>query len=235
MKSYYGFIYQWEDSTNGIKYIGSHYGATDDNYVSSNVIVNRIYKGRPQDLSRTVLEYIIVDDKKFLLEREQKYLDLILPSELYTSLNRKNKTVKYYNMKRNACGGNGGVGSNGMLKNKIKYFNKHTFEQKFFSSTDIIPDDWVKGVPSSKVSCTGSTWYLNIKTGENKRFKNNPGIEWIEGKRNISTTPKKVNTPYGIFESASECGRQTGIKQATVTFRCRSKSSNMANWFYIEE
>ncbi|VVZ27361.1 Uncharacterised protein [Escherichia coli] len=235
MKRYYGFIYQWEDCSNGIKYIGSHYGTTDDKYVSSNIIVNRIYKSRPLDLSRVVLEYIIVNDKNFLLEREQKYLDLILPSELYTSTNRKNKTVKYYNMKKNACGGNGGIGSNGILKNKIKYFNKNTLEQKFFHYNDDISDDWIKGVPPSKVSCSGSIWYLNIHTGENKRFRHNPGIDWIEGKRNTSTTPKKVSTPYGIFESASECSRQTGIKQGTVSFRCRSKSTNMTNWFYIEE
>lgn len=234
MKEYYGFIYQWVDASNGFKYIGSHYGTVDDGYVSSNNILNSVYKSRPYDVTRTILEYIKIDDKKFMYEREQFYLDMIPDDELYTTENRKNKTYKYYNMKKHAAGGNG-VGSNGALRDKRKYYHKDTLVQKFFFNSDEISDEWIKGVPQSKASGSGKKWYTNLSTGENKRLEYNPGDGWVCGHRNITSTPKKVSTPYGIFESANECSRQTGIKSGTVTFRCRSTSTKMSNWFYIEE
>lgn len=235
MKEYYGFIYQWVDASNGFKYIGSHYGTEDDGYVSSNIIMNRVHKRRPNDVTRTILEYIKIDDKKFMYEREQFYLDMIDDSELYNSINRKNKTYKYYNMKKSAVGGNGSIGSNGALRDKQKYYHKQTLVQKFFSESDNITDEWIKGVPKSKISSRGKRWYTNLSTGESKRLINDPGDGWVYGRTEVITTPKKVSTPYGVFESASECSRQTGIKLGTVTFRCRSISTKMSNWFYIEE
>lgn len=233
MKNYYGFVYEWTDAKNGFKYIGSHYGSTDDGYVSSSEILNRVYKKRPEDLTRTILEYVYVDDKPKLYEIEQYYLDKISDNELYTSENRSNGTYKFYNMKKLAVGGNG-VGSNGKMKNTVKYYHRYTLVQRFFNPDEHISDEWIKGVPSSKSSGEGTRWYTNIETNEVRRFKEPPSLEWRIG-RDKATTPKPVSTPNGVFESASECSRQLGIKLGTVTFRCRSKSNKMNMWFYIED
>lgn len=233
MDTYYGFVYQWTDSKNGFKYIGSHYGNLDDGYVSSNVIVNRIYKSRPSELHREVLEYLFIDDKKELHSIEQKYLDTIDDSEIYSVRNRRNSTCKFYNMKKQASGGNG-VGSNGKMKNTKKYYHKDTLVQRFFSTDEIPSDEWIKGVPSVKASSLHTRWYHHRLTFENKRLVEPLSDEWVLG-RNKPTTPKKVSTPYGIFESAAECSRVTGIKKGTVTFRCRSESEQMEQWFYIKD
>lgn len=222
MKNYYGFVYEWTDAKNGFKYIGSHYGSTDDGYVSSNTIVNKIHKKRPHDLVRTILEYVYVDDKPKLYEIEQYYLDKISDNELYTSENRSNGTYKFYNMKKIAVGGNG-VGSNGKMKNTVKYYHRDTLVQRFFNPDEHISDEWIKGVPSTKVSTNDTKWYSNLKTNKVGRFHNPPSSDWKLG-RNQTTTPKKVSTPFGIFESVAECSRRIKIKAATIAFRCRSNS-----------
>ena len=234
MKNYYGFVYEWTDAKNGFKYIGSHYGSTDDGYVSSSEILNRVYKKRPEDLTRTILEYVYVDDKKILHEHEQMYLDNIDSCELFNSTNRRDKTIRYYNIKKYATGGNGEIGSNGKMKNTVKYYHRDTLVQRFFKPGEYISEEWIKGVPSNKSSTGGTKWYSNKKTNEVGRFHKPPSDDWEIG-RNQTTTPKSVSTPYGVFESASECSRCTGIKLGTVTFRCRSKSNKMNMWFYIED
>ena len=34
-KDYYGYVYEWTNIKNDMKYIGSHYGAVDDYYTGS--------------------------------------------------------------------------------------------------------------------------------------------------------------------------------------------------------
>lgn len=240
MQNYYGFVYEWTDAKNGFKYIGSHYGSIDDGYVSSNTIVNKVYKKRPNDLTRTILEYVLVDDKSKLYEVEQYYLNNIPDDELYTSENRSNGTYKFYNMKKLAVGGNGKVGSNGKMKNTIKYYHRDTLIQRFFKPGEYISDEWIKGVPSSKCSLLNKIWFTNIKTNQNRVAFQSPGDDWVIGKyynpqTSKTGTRKKINTPDGLFNSTVECAEYYGIVRQTVSERCRSTNDKWNQWFFRED
>lgn len=77
MTDYFGFIYKWTDSTNGKTYTGSHKGSIEDAYDGSGKLFKHAYKKRPDKFSREILEYVYENSKDILLEREQKYLNLI--------------------------------------------------------------------------------------------------------------------------------------------------------------
>jgi len=95
-KDYFGFVYKWDDLVNGMSYIGSHYGPTTGYYKGSNIRFLRAIKKRPNDFIRTILEYVQIDDKKSVLDAEQRWLDLV-PNI------KDNKN--FYNQKNEACGG----------------------------------------------------------------------------------------------------------------------------------
>jgi hypothetical protein len=86
----YGFVYQWENLLNEKKYIGSHYGNINDNYVGSGVYFKRAYEKNTNNFKRTIL-YI----GKNYIEKEDELL------KLYDVANNEN----YYNLKNDAIGG----------------------------------------------------------------------------------------------------------------------------------
>lgn len=92
---YNGFVYQWTNTRNGKKYIGSHYGSEDDNYIGSGIYFKRAYKKNPEEFERTILEYVLGSHPDLLL-REQYYLDQV--EDIVTNQN-------YYNCSPNAKGG----------------------------------------------------------------------------------------------------------------------------------
>lgn len=96
MKKYYGYVYIWRDTKRNMYCVGSHYGKVEDNYVTSTGWMMLAYKKRAEDFKMRVLEYSFIDDKKHLLNIEQKYLDMIKEEEL---------GVRYYNLKKYAAGG----------------------------------------------------------------------------------------------------------------------------------
>jgi hypothetical protein len=86
----YGFVYQWENKISQKKYIGSHYGNINDNYIGSGVYFKRAYKKDINNFKRTILyvgiNYIKIEDELL---------------KLYDVANNKN----YYNLKNDAIGG----------------------------------------------------------------------------------------------------------------------------------
>ena len=85
-------------------------GRVEDSYVCSSKTMLRAYCKRPETFRFKVLEYT-QGSNKVLRKVEQKWLDFIAKEELLTTLNVQNGTVKYYNVKRFAAGGNG-LGTN---------------------------------------------------------------------------------------------------------------------------
>ena len=137
-QKYYGFIYEWSDSTNGKNYVGSHVGSIDDGYNGSGKLFVLAYKKRPNAFSKEILEYVFENDRKILLEREQKYLDLIdwnntynlsrLASGgdspgIYSRAYGKPKTAECKQLLSERCGRSGA--ENGMYG---KTHNKETLE-----------------------------------------------------------------------------------------------------------
>lgn len=91
-----GFVYIWYDSKHKRFYIGSHKGSLDDGYISSSSWMKSSYKRRPHDFKRRILKRSYFQDRKDLLDEEQKWLNLIKDEEL---------GKRYYNLKKNAFGG----------------------------------------------------------------------------------------------------------------------------------
>jgi len=92
-----GFVYLWYDKKRKKFYLGSHMGSLNDGYVGSNHRLKCAYKNRPDTFKRRILESHTNINSKQLLQREQFWLDLIKPEEL---------SVRYYNEKKFAAGGN---------------------------------------------------------------------------------------------------------------------------------
>lgn len=94
MKS--GFVYLWYDKKRKKFYLGSHLGLPTDGYTGSNRRFKSAHRSRPESFKRRILEHFDSISSKELREKEQNWLNLIHPSEL---------TVKYYNEKKLATGG----------------------------------------------------------------------------------------------------------------------------------
>jgi hypothetical protein len=72
MKKY--FVYKTTNKINGKKYIGSHYGKTDDEYLGSGLLISRaIKKYGKENFKKEILE--IQSNKQLMLERESYWLN----------------------------------------------------------------------------------------------------------------------------------------------------------------
>jgi len=93
----YGFVYEWHDKLTNMKYVGSHHGHVNDQYIGSGKWFKQAYKKRPTDFSRIILcVNDQVDDVKFTQFLEQQELNKIHPEDFGRT---------YYNLKPFACGG----------------------------------------------------------------------------------------------------------------------------------
>lgn len=103
---YTGYVYLWYDTRAKLFYLGGHKGKVEDSYICSNKMMLRAYNKRPDTFKFRVLEFVYGDNTELRIS-EQKWLDKIKDSELYWTPNIYNKTVRYYNQKKHASGGNG--------------------------------------------------------------------------------------------------------------------------------
>lgn len=83
----YGFIYLWYDRKHKRYYVGSHWGTEDDGYICSSNWMRDAYNRRHFDFRRRIIER--VENRADLLITEQKWLNMIKPSEV---------RVRYYNL-----------------------------------------------------------------------------------------------------------------------------------------
>jgi hypothetical protein len=106
MDIYTGYIYLWYDTRAKLFYIGGHKGKVEDHYICSNAKMLNAYKKRPDTFKFKVLQHM-TGGLQELREAEQRWLNLIKDEELYWTPNIYNKTVRYYNQKKQSSGGNG--------------------------------------------------------------------------------------------------------------------------------
>lgn len=96
---YAGFIYEWTNKLDGMKYIGSHKGTIDDGYTGSGArFENARKKYGIENFERVILEQ--VEHPKDILLMEQHYLDKFNCA----------KSNRYYNISPTAGGGDCGNG-----------------------------------------------------------------------------------------------------------------------------
>lgn len=84
-KDYSGFVYRWINIRNNKKYIGSHYGSTDDGYTGSGIHFKRAYKIEPENFQRLILEYVLGEYSQ-LQAAEQRWIDSIDINEQYYNI-----------------------------------------------------------------------------------------------------------------------------------------------------
>ena len=89
MREKYGFVYIWRDRKHKRYYVGCHWGAENDGYVSSSPWLMSAFKRRPNDFKRRILQRTNNRQETFLAE--QKWLNLIKDEEL---------KVRYYNLNK---------------------------------------------------------------------------------------------------------------------------------------
>lgn len=90
-KEKYGFVYLWYDRKHKKYYIGRHWGTEDDGYVCSSTSMREAHRRRPEDFKRRILKRTLIS-KNVLIAEEQRYLDMIKPSEC--NIRYYNKTLK---------------------------------------------------------------------------------------------------------------------------------------------
>lgn len=93
---YFGYVYQWTNTSTGKKYIGSHFGSVDDCYIGSGKHFRSAYNKNPNQFEMVVLEYITQNNKKEVLSAEQRWLD---------SVRNIQTNPEYYNLSNRAGGG----------------------------------------------------------------------------------------------------------------------------------
>lgn len=147
---YAGFIYEWTNKKNGMKYLGSHVGTIDDGYIGSGKrFLNAVSKYGIEMFDREIVEY--VTEAQNVFAREQHYLD-----ERGCA-----KRKKYYNISPTACGGDTGAGD------KISATKK-----KMFSSGEIVIHN--KGIPmlEERKERMCDEWQVILPTGKEINIKN---------------------------------------------------------------
>jgi hypothetical protein len=115
-QDYYGYVYEWTNIKNGMKYIGSHYGSVEDYYIGSGKDFMLAYKHAPTDFTMKVLEYVVTNDKKLVLATEKKWLD---------SVTNIKDDPEYYNLNNDAAGGFGYINEEHIIKRSATLRKKH--------------------------------------------------------------------------------------------------------------
>lgn len=142
--NYSGFIYEWTNKLDGMKYLGSHKGTIDDGYTGSGKrFSNAVNKYGIENFERVIVEYI--EKEEDILIREQHYLDTIGCA----------KSPLYYNIAPNAGGGDCGNGS------KISATKK-----KRFASGDLVTHNKGKAMKDEQKLKLADEWEVITPANE---------------------------------------------------------------------
>ena len=195
---YYGFVYMWCDTIRNKFYIGSHYGKLDDGYTASGLIIKRILKKRRNTCYRYILELSYNNDRKDVLQKEQKWLD-------FYSVKDNNS---FYNIKQTANGGSGTNAFKGVKKSQ--WYAARGIEwidpRKGKSLDDIYDQEYVKTI-KERASAMGSKGYRRGTKSDKVDFKKGKTVLEIYGYYKVANPPKPFNVsvhyPTGSIELIS--------------------------------
>lgn len=142
--NYAGFVYEWTNKLDGMRYLGSHKGTIDDGYTGSGKrFGNAVNKYGIENFERVIVEYI--EKEEDILIKEQHYLDTLGCA----------KSPLYYNIAPNAGGGDCGNGSKISESRKRRFDTGLVISNKGKAMKDEqklkLADDWEVTTPANEV------------------------------------------------------------------------------------
>lgn len=214
---YYGFIYEWTNMLNGKKYIGSHAGTTDDGYVGSGkVFTKAIKKYGIENFTRTILEYVEIKDRQYLLEREKFYLDKF--NAYYSN--------DYYNVAKDIIGGDTKAGwtdeRRRQFSNQIKQvWANRTEEEKtaILNTTHNKTKDWYQTEEGKKLKEKLRENIPRMIEGTKARDREDRRRSARLGKERMGTIRRKEAARKGVNNRNPET--QTLARQKAAETRVR--------------
>lgn len=228
-KDYFGFVYIWLDRKRKMFYIGSHMGDKDDGYVCSSKVMREAYRRRQKDFRRKIIYWHSNNDKRRLLEIEQKWLMLIPKGQLGS---------RYYNLSR---GGNGGWGE--IMKEHWKDENYRTKTITSQTTAQNQPEQKQKLSEASKQSWQDPSYRETIvqslkdrkgeKRSEEAKESYSKSVKGLwtdpEYRTRMSQAAKNRKSPSGVlrqvvvrgvtYPSVAEACRQLGLPYKTIRWR----------------
>ena len=216
-------IYITENLINGKKYIGQHKGTYEDNYLgSSKILQQSIAKYGRENFRRTILE-----ETSTQCELDEKEIAWI---EKFDAVNRND----FYNLT------SGGTGGNTLEKlteselecrsNKIKSWFKNLSEEEKENLSKIRSVNQKKQrqdklKEQNRIASFRSTMENKSKEWKAERYSNQ--------KNSNHYCARKVKTPDGIFNLASDAAKNYNICVQTVLNRC--KNEKFKDWKFLDE
>lgn len=175
---------------NGKKYIGSHAGTVDDGYIGSGKVFQRALKKHGiKNFKRIIIEYVEIEDRQYLLEREKFHLDRV---NAYYSDN-------YYNVAKDVIGGDTKAGWSEERRQKFKQQIKDVWAKR---------TDHEKQEILSKIHSKTKEWF---QSEEGKAFKQQQRESYyfnkdkiIEGIKNRDPEDRKRSARLGKERMGAE-------------------------------
>jgi hypothetical protein len=159
------------------------------------------FKKRPEDFKRRVLEYHI-GDAKSLFEKEEKWLSMISPHETQMQENKKNNSIRYYNVKRCAMG----IDAKTASSMKKAWWNSNQSE------------DWreelSKRMMNNNLSKSTPPWNKNKKCPQISESLRNSNYTPNEVTRNKMSAATKKRWDRGDFKDRPKRSKESYEKSA---------------------
>ncbi len=181
---YYGYVYEWTNIKTGKKYIGSHYGNVDDCYIGSGKAFKKAYVKNPDNFKMIVLEYLTINDKKLLLEIEQRWLDNI-PNI------RENKN--YYNLNNYSTGGSSHITERHINKRAKTLKEKHLK----YGLSDAEKNSYKKKI-ESRLKRISETGFTEKEKEQHAKYGYQVKITFPSGEKKIFDSCGKASRELGI-------------------------------------
>jgi group I intron endonuclease len=220
MKKY--FIYLSINTINNKKYIGKHYGLLNDDYFGSGSTIKRaINKYGKENFTRIILEECTEE------ELDQKEIYWI---NLFDAVNNKD----FYNITDGGTGGNTiknlTIEQNKDRSDKIKTWFKNLSPDEKSKLSKVRSENMKKIRLNSDIENVRITNYKKTMSSKTEEWKN---TRYSNQKGKNHYCARKVNTPKGIFELASDAAKVFNLNVQTVLNRC--KNPNFIDWSFVNE
>lgn len=219
------FVYLTENLVNGKKYIGQHVGHDDDGYLGSGCLLKRaIAKHGKQNFKRVVLEE--VESQIELDKAEQKWI------AKFDAVN----DPWFYNL---TDGGTGGDTLRNLTQQQLDHRSaKIKQTMALWSESKQEGNKVARSLAASSVRKTESA---EDRANRIAAFKKTVGTKTKEEKDTQYTKirgsnhycARKVKTPLGIFDVASDAAKAHSVNLQTVLNRCKHPT-NFKDWTFID-